>query len=51
MKKKGVMVVLFVFGLAVLTSGCETAKGLMKDSRNFWQAMRRADKWFQKNYW
>jgi predicted small secreted protein len=64
-KKRAVSAVVFVLALMFLC-GCETvkgagcgvttgvtgaAKGVSKDSSNFWQAVLRADDWFRKNLW
>ena len=73
MDKKGVAMrritvfgFLIIFGIIVIASGCETAKGLtkgfgytvadtgrgmVKDASNFWQAIFKADEWIKKNLW
>jgi hypothetical protein len=48
-----VLSVLFVF--LILASGCSTTKGIVngvqQDTKDTWQAMKKADKWMQKNLW
>lgn len=66
MRRISVFGFLIIFGIIVLTSGCETAKGftkgvgytmldtgrgIVKDTRNFWQGIFKADEWIKKNLW
>ena len=32
-------------------TGCETCKGFKKDWNTFFEKMRKADNWFQEEYW
>ena len=38
-------------GCGVATGVSDTAKGVSKDSSNFWQGILKADDWFRKNLW
>ena len=52
-----------LLSMITIVSGCATtayttgaatagfAKGFMIDVENTWQAIDKADKWFQENYW
>lgn len=58
--KVGIAIILFVF--VIFIAGCETtkcvaggigatAKGIGKDSYNFWQFIQASDSWIKKNIW
>jgi len=49
-KIKAVLPIFFLFSM-VLIAGCETAKGLAKDTANFWHGMCKADSWVKENLW
>lgn len=56
--KKITFLIVFLVGL-IFVSGCATVshtsagfgKGLVEDSKNIWQALIKADKWFDKHTW
>ncbi|MCF7887515.1 MAG: hypothetical protein K9L71_03810 [Candidatus Omnitrophica bacterium] len=48
---KRIMIVIFMSALVVLSSGCATAKGLIKDAKNTGDAIMKADEWFRENCW
>ena len=66
MRSNSIFSFLMIFGIIILVSGCETAKGLTKgvaytiadtgrgvakDSCNFWQGIIKAEEWIKENLW
>lgn len=62
MKRKSILISIFLLQIIILLSGCETTKslagsirgiaeGITKDAKNAWKTIAKADDWMRENLW